>query len=209
MSQLRLSPSRVNDFANCPLLYKYRIIDQLPESPSLDAERGTLVHTVLHDLFESPAALRTVQTATDLLPSRWQLQLETKPELASMITSEKEWLDRATSLLKTYFDLENPTIFEPTHRELHLEQDLADDIYLHGYVDRLDVAPTGEVRIIDYKTGVAKEEHYFQVENYARVLESLNYSIPLNYISYINHIRIYYLYLCKEYCLNPLIYISK
>jgi hypothetical protein len=108
MSQLRLSPSRVNDFANCPLLYKYRIIDQLPESPSLDAERGTLVHTVLHDLFESPAALRTVQTATDLLPSRWQQQLETKPELASMVTSEKEWLDRATSLLKTYFDLENP-----------------------------------------------------------------------------------------------------
>ena len=26
-------------------------------------------------------------------------------------------------------------------------------LYLHGYVDRLDVAPTGEVRIVDYKTG--------------------------------------------------------
>jgi putative RecB family exonuclease len=172
MSQLRLSPSRVNDFANCPLLYKYRIIDQLPESPSLDAERGTLVHTVLHDLFESPAALRTVQTAMDLLPSRWQQQLETKPELASMITSEKEWLDRATALLKTYFDLENPTIFEPTHRELHLEQDLADDIYLHGYVDRLDVAQTGEVRIIDYKTGKSpkpgwEEKALFQLRVYA------------------------------------------
>jgi putative RecB family exonuclease len=95
-----------------------------------------------------------------------------KPELASMITSEKEWLDRATSLLKTYFDLENPTIFEPTHRELHLEQDLADDIYLHGYVDRLDVAPTGEVRIIDYKTGKSpkpgwEEKALFQLRVYA------------------------------------------
>ena len=150
MDQLRLSPSRVNDFSNCPLLYKYRIIDQLPESPSLDAERGTLVHTVLHDLFESPAPLRTIQTATDLLPSRWQMQLQNKPELASLITSEKEWLDRATSLLSTYFELENPTSFEPSYRELHLEQNLTPDIYLHGYVDRLDVAPTGEVRIIDY-----------------------------------------------------------
>ena len=153
MNQLRLSPSRVNDFSNCPLLYKYRIIDQLPESPSLDAERGTLVHTVLHDLFESPAHLRTVNTATDLLPSRWRAQLESKPELGSLISSEKEWLDRAASLLHTYFDLENPTNFEPTYRELHLEQDLTEEIYLHGYVDRLDVAPTGEVRIIDYKTG--------------------------------------------------------
>lgn len=172
MSQLRLSPSRVNDFSNCPLLYKYRIIDQLPESPSLDAERGTLVHTVLHDLFESPAELRTVKTATDLLPSRWQEQLEAKPELAAMITSEKEWLDRASVLLETYFELENPSNFEPTHRELHLEQDLADDIYLHGYVDRLDVAPTGEVRIIDYKTGKSprpgwEDKALFQLRVYA------------------------------------------
>ncbi len=172
VSQLRLSPSRMNDFSNCPLLYKYRIIDQIPEAPSLDAERGTLVHTVLHDLFESPAQLRTPQKAADLLPSRWQQQLEAKPELASLITSEKEWLDRATALLETYFQLENPTNFEPTHRELHLEQDLADDIYLHGYVDRLDVAPSGEVRIIDYKTGKSpkpgwEDKALFQLRVYA------------------------------------------
>lgn len=172
MSKLRLSPSRVNDFSNCPLLYKYRIIDELPESPSLDAERGTLVHTVLHDLFESPAELRTLRTAADLLPSRWQEQLTAKPELATMITSEKEWLDRASSLLETYFQLENPTIFEPTYRELHLEQDMTDEIYLHGYVDRLDVAPTGEVRIIDYKTGKSpkpgwEDKALFQLRVYA------------------------------------------
>jgi len=138
----------------------------------LDAERGTLVHTVLHDLFESPAELRTVQTATDLLPTRWQEQLRSKPELASMITSEKEWLDRASSLLSTYFELENPTNFEPTYRELHLEQNLTENIYLHGYVDRLDVAPTGEVRIIDYKTGKSpkpgwEDKALFQLRVYA------------------------------------------
>lgn len=172
MEQLRLSPSRVNDFSNCPLLYKYRTIDQLPESPSLDAERGTLVHTILHDLFESPADERTIETAIDLLPSRWRTQLESKPELATLVASEKEWLDRATSLLQTYFELENPSNFEPTHRELHLEQNLQEHIYLHGYVDRLDVAPTGEVRIIDYKTGKSpkrgwEEKALFQLRVYA------------------------------------------
>ena len=172
MKQLRLSPSRVNDFSNCPLLYKYRVIDQLPESLSLDAERGTLVHTVLHDLFELPPQSRTIKQATDLLPSRWQAQLAQKPELAELITSEREWLDRATALLTSYFALENPTSFEPTHRELHLEQDLSEEIYLHGYVDRLDVAPTGEVRIIDYKTGKApkpgwEEKALFQLRVYA------------------------------------------
>ena len=55
---------------------------------------------------------------------------------------------------------------------MHLEQDLEDDIYLHGYVDRLDVAPTGEVRIIDYKTGKSprpgwEDKALFQLRVYA------------------------------------------
>jgi putative RecB family exonuclease len=146
---LRLSPSAVSEYENCPQQYKYRKIDKLPEPPSLDAERGTLVHTVLQDLFEIPASGRTVESAVDLLPSRWSSQLADKPALLGMVTNEKEWLDRAASLLHTYFTLENPTTFEATHREMHLENDFDTNVYLHGYVDRLDVAPTGEVRIVD------------------------------------------------------------
>jgi putative RecB family exonuclease len=169
---LRLSPSAVSEYENCPQLYKYRKIDKLPEPPSLDAERGTLVHTILQDLFEFPSQERTPQTAINLLPSRWAAQLEGKPALLEMVSSEKEWLDRASSLLQTYFTLENPSTFEATHREMHLEDDFDSDIYLHGYVDRLDVAPTGEVRIVDYKTGKSprpgwEEKALFQLRVYA------------------------------------------
>jgi putative RecB family exonuclease len=169
---LRLSPSAVSEYENCPQLYKYRKIDKLPEPPSLDAERGTLIHTILQDLFEFPSQERTPQTAIDLLPSRWAAQLEGKPALLEMVPSEKEWLDRASSLLQTYFTLENPSTFEATHREMHLEDDFDSDIYLHGYVDRLDVAPTGEVRIVDYKTGKSprpgwEEKALFQLRVYA------------------------------------------
>ena len=131
---LRLSPSRVSEFENCPQLYKYRVIDQLPQPPSLDAERGTLVHTILHDLFENAPSDRTPQSAIELLPSRWQAQMAEKPELMEMVTNEKEWFDRAESLLRTYFTLEDPQSFEATHRELHLENDFSEQIYLHGYV---------------------------------------------------------------------------
>ena len=170
--KLRLSPSAVSEYENCPQLYKYRKIDKLPEPPSLDAERGTLVHTVLQDLFEFPSQERLPQTAFDLLPSRWSAQLEGKPELREMVTNEKEWLDRAQSLLTTYFSLENPATFEATHREMHLEDEFDADIYLHGYVDRLDIAPTGEVRIVDYKTGKSpkpgwEEKALFQLRVYA------------------------------------------
>ncbi len=172
MDQLRLSPSRVNDFTNCPQLYKYRAILNLPEEISLDAERGKLVHTVLEDLFELPRLERSHQAALAILPRAWQAQIEKKPELAALITSEVEWMDRADSLLASYFALEDPTAFDASYRELHLEKDFTDQVYLHGYVDRLDIAPTGEVRIVDYKTGKApkpgwEEKALFQLRVYA------------------------------------------
>ena len=51
-----LSPSRAGDFMTCPLLYRFRVIDQLPERPSPAAVRGTLVHAVLERLYDLPAA---------------------------------------------------------------------------------------------------------------------------------------------------------
>ena len=54
-----LSPSRASDFMQCPLLYRFRVIDRLPEKPSEAATRGTLVHAVLERLFDAPAAERT------------------------------------------------------------------------------------------------------------------------------------------------------
>ncbi|CAB4783692.1 unannotated protein [freshwater metagenome] len=174
MDQIRLSPSRVGDFTNCPMLYKYRVIDQLPESISLDAERGTLVHSILHDLFESVASERNLLKAQSLIDSRWQAQMESKPELGALVVNEKEWKDRVSALLSTYFTLEKPAEFEPTFREIHVEMDLTQEFYLHGYIDRLDIAPTGEVRIVDYKTGKSpkpgwEDKAFFQLRIYALI----------------------------------------
>lgn len=172
MEQLRLSPSRVNDFTKCPQLYKYRAILNIPEEISLDAERGKLVHAVLEDLFELPRPERNHSSALSILPTAWQRQLSEKPELEPLVTSHQEWMDRAESLLATYFTLEDPTAFDSTYRELHLEKTFSKEIYLHGYVDRLDIAPTGEVRIVDYKTGKSpkpgwEEKALFQLRVYA------------------------------------------
>ena len=58
-----LSPSRAADFMTCPLLYRFRVLDRLPEPPSPAATRGTLVHAVLERLFDEPASGRTPQAA--------------------------------------------------------------------------------------------------------------------------------------------------
>ena len=81
-----LSPSRAADFKNCPLLYRFRTIDRLPEQPSSAATRGTVVHAVLERLYDLPAADRTVSAAQALVEPQWQRLLAESPELATLFT---------------------------------------------------------------------------------------------------------------------------
>ena len=66
-----LSPSRASDFMTCPLLYRFRVIDRIPEPPTPATARGTLVHAVLERLFDQPAAERTPATAAELVEPEW------------------------------------------------------------------------------------------------------------------------------------------
>src|SRR6266702_1928564 len=158
-----LSPSRAGDFLTCPLLYRFRVIDRLPEPPSPAAARGTLVHAVLERLFDKPAPTRTPQAARALLDPEWARLTAEDPELTSLFESAEQrdaWLAQAAAMLDRYFTLEDPRRLEPAHRELHVEAVLESGLLLRGYIDRLDVAPGGEIRIVDYKTGTAPREEF-------------------------------------------------
>ena len=181
-----LSPSRAGDFLACPLLYRFREIDRLPEPPSPAAARGTLVHAVLERLFDAPAADRTPQTARAMLAPQWERLIADEPELAGLFEGEEQrsaWLAEARDMLDRYFTLEDPTRLEPRHREHAVEAVLESGLLLRGYIDRLDVAPDGEIRIVDYKTGTAPKEEYeaqalFQMKFYAVVLWLTQQRVP-------------------------------
>src|SRR3954468_3708812 len=79
-----LSPSRAGDFMTCPLLYRFRTIDHLPEPFSPDAVRGTVVHKALEDLFDRPAVERTPEQPRDMLVPAWEQLGEAEPGLAEM-----------------------------------------------------------------------------------------------------------------------------
>lgn len=173
-----LSPSRAADFMACPLLYRFRVIDQLPQAPSPVAVRGTVVHAVLERLFDAPAAERTLAAAAALVEPEWARLVAADPELPTMFEDQRDlatWLSQARDLVVTYFALEDPRRLEPAEREAYVEHVLDSRLLLRGYVDRLDVAPTGEVRVVDYKTGGAPRELFeakalFQMQFYALVL---------------------------------------
>jgi putative RecB family exonuclease len=184
-----LSPSRASDFMRCPLLYRFRVIDRLPEKPSEAATRGTLVHATLERLFDAPAAERTVSRAKALLPDQWDRLRRERPELTELFADDPggermaRWLAQAEQLVERWFALEDPTRLEPAERELFVEAELESGLRLRGIIDRVDVAPTGEVRIVDYKTGRAPRPEYadealFQMTFYALVVWRLKGIVP-------------------------------
>jgi putative RecB family exonuclease len=237
-----LSPSRAADFKTCPLLFRFRTIDKLPETPSADQVRGTLVHAVLERLFDLPAAERTPDAAVALVTPEWDRLLQQEPALAGLFADPADaptlvrdpaalaaeadatgrpsgptatpddqpaatgtqpgpavegdaegqlalvdvpggaeaarvaaFLASARNLLTGYFAVEDPQRLQPAERETLISTVIGDELLLRGYIDRLDVSPAGDMRVVDYKTGGAPREAFegralFQLKFYALVL---------------------------------------
>ncbi len=184
-----LSPSRANDFLQCPLLYRFRAIDRLPERPGQAAFRGTLVHEVLDRLFDLEAPTRDVERATRIAPAALRDLLDSEPDAAFALVEDAQWpgpppqvpdtaidalLAQARALLGTYFAMEDPRVVVPVQREALLETELADGFVLRGYVDRLDRTDSG-LRVVDYKTGRSpgqlwEQAALFQLRFYAVIV---------------------------------------
>jgi putative RecB family exonuclease len=174
-----LSPSRALDFKNCALLYRFRVIDKLPEPPSIDAARGTVIHGILEKLFDLAADERTIAAAIELAEPQWQELLAEDPELVELIDAAvgglPALLQSTNDLLDSYFALEDPKRLEPAEREVLVETTLPSGIHLKGFVDRLDRSPAGDLRVVDYKSGKSPSEMFegkalFQLRFYALVL---------------------------------------
>jgi putative RecB family exonuclease len=189
-----LSPSRAADFMTCPLLYRFRVVDRIPARPTLAATRGTVVHAVLERLFDLPANDRTLERAAALVEPEWERLLAADPGLAELFSAAEpdsprpaatlvEWLAQARELLGRYFELEDPRRLEPARREFYVEAALDSGLVLRGYVDRLDVTASGDMRVVDYKTARAPREAFeakalFQMRFYALVLWRLHGRVP-------------------------------
>ncbi len=181
-----LSPSRTADFKNCPLKFRFRVIDKLPEPPSTAALRGTIVHSVLENLFDAPAMERTPDHAQELLEPAWEAHLAKAPESEELFESAremKEWLSSARPLIANYFALENPTFLEPDARESFVNAVLPSGLAIRGIIDRIDRALNGQIRVVDYKTGKSpsprfQDEAIFQMRFYATALYYSEGALP-------------------------------
>ena len=188
----------------CPLLYRFRTIDRLPEQPSVAAVRGTLVHLVLERLFDEPQRDRSPESAALLLAPAWAAMVGDDPSLGALLfgpadnwqrhladeplsesdpVAEAKFIEEAETLVESYFRLEDPRVLQPQQREAAVSFELETGLTLRGIVDRIDKAPGGEIRIVDYKTGRSPRQGWedkarFQMRFYGLVVWRMTGQIP-------------------------------
>ena len=129
-----------------------------------------------------------------LLEPAWERVSVDDPAVAALLDGDEErdaWFASARDLIESYFRLEDPSRLQPAARELLLEHDLDDGPVLRGILDRLDEAPTGDLRVVDYKTGRSPALEFeraalFQLKFYALLLWRTRGRIP-------RELRFYYL----------------
>ena len=180
---LALSPSRASDYKRCPLQYRFRAIDRLPE-PSTEAQvKGTLVHAVLEEMFSWPREERTYPAAVKRLKPTWEQVRIDDPTCAVPVEDDYQMLVDARTLLRGYFTMENPLGFDAHAQEMPVDFTLPNGVPVRGFIDRVDIAQTGEVRVVDYKTGKKPLPRYsqdaqFQMRFYALVYWRLFGVVP-------------------------------
>ena len=151
-----LSPSKVSTFKDCALAFRFSAIDRLPEAPSVPASRGTLVHAALERLFCLDAPDRTLDRALGCLAEATEA-FRTDPDFTGLeLDGEAEavFLAEAETLVRRYFELEDPTTIHPIGVELMLEVQVG-SLRLRGIIDRLELDQDGRLVVTDYKTGKA------------------------------------------------------
>lgn len=153
-----LSPSKVSAFRDCALAFRYTVIEQRPELPSLPAVRGTLVHLALQELYRLPAPERRPDQVPRCVQRAHQRILADDEFVALDLdpAAEADLVAEASHLAMGIFDVEDPTTVTAIGLELQLTapvDDSSDPITMRGIIDRLDRTEDGHLVITDYKSG--------------------------------------------------------
>jgi putative RecB family exonuclease len=142
-------------FSRCPLQFRFRVIDELPEPPSEAAIRGRYVHRVLEIfLGNNEPASRTREKLLEVGREVFGELGEDEDFVALELTQDqtKAFIAKSVELLERYLECEDPTRVRPVAVERQMEIPMG-KVLLRGRVDRVDESEDGGYVIVDYKTG--------------------------------------------------------
>lgn len=164
-----LSYSQMDTFKVCPLQYKFKYILRIPVPMGAAAAYGNSMHVALREFYRG---LKRGEDwdLSDLLrifEENWVSEGYSSKSL------ERERKKQGRQALDTYYKNHH----DPKNLPLKVEQPFkvkVGDLWVRGYIDRIDELADGEVEVIDYKTGSVPDE-----KKMARDLQLTIYSLAV------------------------------
>jgi len=159
------SASRLESYGTCP--FEFFVAYAMELEPRMEAEQGfdvrmlgSMLHKILEEAYGSggpSTSLRVTETAQKVFASAPEeygfrptaLWTQQQAELMRVLEKTIRELDKISQgytprKMEARFGMGEPSLVLKT---------AAGEVRLHGYIDRLDVAPDGTLRVIDYKAG--------------------------------------------------------
>jgi DNA helicase-2/ATP-dependent DNA helicase PcrA len=152
---LALSASDLDLYRTCPLKYKFARVFAIPQEPTINQRFGILIHQVLERFHAEE--LQGAESGGGTEPGSLNRLLglfESGWRRSGFGTSDDElqYRDRAVAALARYHERHRDSDASPVWLERAFSFRIGPH-HLRGRVDRVDRLPTGDYRLIDYKTG--------------------------------------------------------
>ncbi len=170
IAELTLNPTSLNNYIKCPRKYLYDDALMLPSAKRQSLVFGNCVHKALEEIYD-------IFMKSGRFPSFDSFKESFKRELDHERPQEAVYTAclRQAETLKGWYMNESNSPVKPLGLEKRLSIMLDDDLRFNGKYDKTETAgdcAEGEVRVIDYKTGIP-DEHVKNIQ------KSLSGGIPV------------------------------
>jgi ATP-dependent helicase/nuclease subunit B len=163
------SPTAIDDYVRCPILFYYRHILNFEEKKALSEDidvmdRGNIIHSILHDTFEGFMGREINPRVYDEVLAKMNEAID-KNFHGRVVTGDFYLFKKLAGyklemfLRKNIKNAPSPFTIERLEETIRADIDVgAHRVNLKGRIDRIDFIPRhGEYVIIDYKTGGSKQ----------------------------------------------------
>ena len=153
------SHSRLTSYETCPLQYRLRYVDEVetPRRETVESFLGRRVHETLQYLHDrlSEGALLTLQEILTHLDDAWEREWHPQVLVVRTDRQVRHYRELADRCVTNYYKLNHP--FDRgatvgTELAVVFVLDVARDVHIKGYIDRLVRLAPGFYEIHDYKT---------------------------------------------------------